>query len=124
MLVMSQYAVLWNEKTRTFTIKDEDPGKPNEKAHTHIYMGKVGEITDASGHPQPSQHLDNQAHALGVEFRYVTIKNDSSNILLDDLEKEGEEYVESDHVTVVSIEGDAGNDGGDRDKAKAKDTKS
>ena len=104
---MSQYAVLWNEKSKTLTIKD-DSDKPVKDAFTHIYEAVEGEIPDPASHPQPAQHLKSKVEAINVDFRQVTIKNDSGNPRLDRLEKTGEEPSDNaaDQVRVVNDEQD------------------
>lgn len=97
---MSQYAVLWNEKSSTFTIKDEGD-KPNKNALVHIYEPMVGEIPDPASHPQPAQLLQDQADILGVPWRFVTVVNDSSNPRLDKLVKTGDEVVDADKTVQV-----------------------
>lgn len=102
---MSQYAVLYNEKSKTFTIKDEDAQKPNEKAYSHLFKERVGEMAEATVHPEPAEHLKNLARLIGVEYRFFTVKNDSTNDYFDKLEREGEEVTDVDR-TVQVISGD------------------
>lgn len=110
---MSQYAVTWNEKTSTFTIKDEGD-KPTKNAIAHIYEPMVGEIPDAASHPQPAQLLEDHARVLGVAYRFVTVVNESSNERLDKLVKTGDEVVDADRtVQVVTGTAAEGKDGED-----------
>lgn len=85
-----QYEVMLNEKNRTFTIKDMGD-KPNPKAYTQIWAGEIGEVPDAASHPEPGEHLKNQARNLGLDYKTFTVKNDTKNEFLDRLEQEGEE---------------------------------
>lgn len=104
---MTQYAVLWNDKSRTFTIKDEDVDKPAKNALTRVYYGREGEIPDPASHPEIQQHLTNRAQTMGIDYRFVTVKNQSSNERLDQFEKVGddfEEVPEADTVVTTSKE--------------------
>lgn len=99
---MSQYAVEFNEKTRTITLKDEDQHKPNKKAVTHIHADALGEMSEATVRPMPSEHLANYVlHNFNLNYRNVTVVNDTSNERLDKLVKTGEEITDAERTVQV-----------------------
>lgn len=97
---MTQYAVLWAEKTKTLTIKEEGD-KPLKDVFTHIYMAQEGEIPDNFTHPAPGQHLVNMVNNLGIDYRFVTVKNATKNERLDKFEQDGEDVTEEDETVLV-----------------------
>lgn len=98
---MSQYAVLYAEKSKTFTLKDEDPAKPNAKAFSHIRADQLGELSEATVHPQPAEHLKNLASNLGFDIKFFNIKNETSNERLDVLNQDAAEIEDADRTIEV-----------------------
>lgn len=104
-----QYALCYNEKTNTLTIKNEDQDKPLKDVLGHIYYGMVGEIPDAASHPEPRQHMINLLRPTGVPFERVTVKNATDNDKLDKFAQEGVEAVEADKTVQVITKDEDGN---------------
>jgi hypothetical protein len=88
---MSQYPVVWDEKTRTFTLRDETD-RPAKEAVTHVYAPVLGEIPDPASHPQVAQHLQNMARTMNVDWRFVSVKNNTKNKRLDLVVKKGDKF--------------------------------
>ncbi len=94
-----RYALMYNEKSKTLTIEDEDTDiKDNiaskSKSVSSLVYDRFGEVPDAASHPQARQHLDNVSRTLAVDPREMTIKNKTKNERLDVLEREGADPVE------------------------------
>lgn len=99
---MSQYAVEFDEKTTTFTIKDENQHKPNKKAVTHIHVDALGEMSEATVRPMPNEHLANYLRENhGLEYRFATVKNETSNERVEKLVKQGDERREDEKTVQV-----------------------
>ncbi len=100
-IIMGQYAVLFDEKNLAFTLKDENEDKPNDKAFSHIYADKIGEMSEGTSHPMPAEHLKNLAINMGKDFSLFTVKNETTNERLDKLNQEAREVTDADKTVAV-----------------------
>lgn len=85
-----KYNLRWDAKNKHITILNGDD-KGDHIASQLVY-GEVGDMPDASSHPQPYQHLKNVAMQQGVsDFDLVTVTNESDNPRLDAFEQTADE---------------------------------
>lgn len=99
---MSQYDVVFDEKSNTITLKAE-ADKPRKASIGHIRADKVGELSEATVHPQPYEHLKNLMRARGIEdYSLVTVVNETDNERLDKLVQTGRE-IRDDEKTVQVV---------------------
>lgn len=91
---MSRYAVAWHSPSKTLAIIPANAEAPNEEDVTmigHLVYGAIGDIPDASAHPQVDQHLANLAIRQGVnDYSLVTVVNGTDNERLDKFVKTGD----------------------------------
>lgn len=82
-----RYAVLWNPKQLTLTIKDEGADSTNSAVSTDKSVGTVvcaeyGELPPAQAFPEIGEHLRNIARGLGYDPAAVTVTNGTKNTRL------------------------------------------
>jgi hypothetical protein len=91
---MSRYAVAWHSPSKTLAIIPGDAEAPTEDGVSmvgHLVYGAVGDIPDASTHPQVDQHLANLAARQGVsDYSLVTVVNGTDNERLDKFTQTGD----------------------------------
>ncbi len=85
-----KYNLRWDAKNKCITILNgKDKG---DHIASQLVYGEVGDMPDASSHPQPYQHLKNVAMQQGVaDYDLVTVVNESDNTLLDKFAKTADE---------------------------------
>jgi hypothetical protein len=90
-----RYAVLWNPKSLTLSIKDEGADSTNSAEVTDKSVGTVvcaefGELPLAQPFPEIGEHLRNIARGLGFDPAAITVKNDTKNTRLAKYEVTGD----------------------------------
>lgn len=88
---MSQFAVYWDEATRTLKLQD-DTDRVEGEPISHVYAAVEGEIPTNPNPPQIGQHLQNLARQLNVDWRTVSVKNNTKNDRLNAVVKKGDSF--------------------------------